>query len=115
MDMVVFIYVLLIFGVVFVCEDIFVVDIDEIVEDCDVFVFDVVCCFCIWILWKGFFCIIFCCIWFDKCFIFFVKFARDDEVMLERDDLFDGVGGVLDVILVDDILLVIEFDIGGGS
>lgn len=47
MDMVVFIYVLLIFGVVFVCEDIFVVDIDEIVEDCDVFVFDVVCCFCI--------------------------------------------------------------------
>lgn len=36
-------------------------------------------------------------------------------MMLERDDLFDGVGGALDVTLVDDILLAIEFDTGGGS
>lgn len=47
MDMVAFTNVLLTLGVVFVCDDISVDDTDEIVEDCDVFVFDVACCPCI--------------------------------------------------------------------
>lgn len=47
MDMVAFTYVLLTLGVVFVCEEISAVDTDEIVEDCDVLVFDVACCPCI--------------------------------------------------------------------
>lgn len=36
-------------------------------------------------------------------------------MMLESDDLFDGVRGALDDTLVDDMVLAIEFVTGGGS